>query len=58
MKNKSDWSSGNTVEITGTTVIDCRTRWQRFKDFFKLRRKLVFDSEKRIVYKADSIKMP
>ena len=62
MKNKPDWSSGNTVTLVGPVVcIDCRTRWQRFKDFFKPRRELPLynpNLNKEIIHEQDSIKMP
>mgnify|MGYP001602340917 CR=1 FL=1 len=56
---KNEWPTPDTVTIAGpVTCVDFRTRWQRFKDFFKPRRKLVFDSKERIIHEADFIKMP
>ena len=56
------WPNPDTVTFSGpVTCIDFRTRWQRFKDFFKPRRKLFavqLEPKDRIIHKADSIKMP
>lgn len=45
-------------EITGSKVVDLRTRWQKFKDLFRKKKRLKFEAMNTIVHHDKDVLLP
>ena len=46
------------IDVKGNTVVDMRTKWQRFKDYFKEKKTLSFQGQKTITHDESKIRLP